>query len=55
MKVNSKRITRRSFIGTTGAVASMLTILAELVISRLKPQGIPGDPVASVSEVRDGT
>jgi hypothetical protein len=35
MKEESKNITRRSFIGTTGAVAAGLTILPSSVISGL--------------------
>src|SRR4030042_4922820 len=35
MKKNSKNFTRRSFIGTTGAVAAGLTILPSSVISGL--------------------
>ena len=33
MKENSKTITRRNFIGTTGAVAAGLTILPSSVVS----------------------
>ena len=35
MKENSKDMTRRSFIGTTGAVAAVFTILPSSVISGL--------------------
>ena len=35
MKENSKKITRRNFIGTTGAVAAGLTILPSSVVSGL--------------------
>ncbi|MCK7531537.1 MAG: twin-arginine translocation signal domain-containing protein [Marinilabiliales bacterium] len=38
MKEDSKNITRRSFIGTTGAVAAGLTILPELGCKRPWPQ-----------------
>ena len=35
MKENSKNITRRTFLGTTGAVAAGLTILPSSVVSGL--------------------
>ena len=35
MKENSKHITRRTFLGTTGAVAAGLTILPSSVVSGL--------------------
>jgi len=35
MKENSKNITRRSFIGTTGTIAAGLTILPNSVVSGL--------------------
>lgn len=43
MKENSKNITRRSFIGTTGAVAAGLTIVPSSVVSGIGNQRTPSD------------